>query len=54
VDSHTSTRKSVEVASINLNTIIVIGGASGGRGTEGAMASSLTTVEIGNIVPNQQ
>ena len=53
VDSLTSARDSVGVALLNNNTIIVIGGCSGGLGVEGAMASSLTTVEIGNIVPNQ-
>ena len=53
VNSLTSARKHVGVALLNINTIIVIGGASGGKGIEGAKASSLTTVEIGNIVPNQ-
>jgi len=54
VDSLTSARKQVGVALINQSTIIVIGGASGGGSVKGARASSLTTVEIGNIVPNQQ
>ena len=53
VDSLTSARISVGVALLNNNSIIVIGGTSGGVGVEAAMASSLTTVEIGNIVPNQ-
>ena len=53
VDSLTSARKSVGVALLNSDTIIVIGGNSGGVGVEAAMESSLTTVEIGNIVPNQ-
>ena len=53
VNSLTSARDSVGVALLNNNTIIVIGGCSGGSGVEAAMASSLTTVEIGNIVPNQ-
>ena len=53
VDSLTSARDNVGVALLNNNTIIVIGGTSGGSGVEAAMASSLTTVEIGNIVPNQ-
>ena len=53
VDSLTSARDCVGVALLNSNTIIVIGGTSGGVGVEAAMASSLTTVEIGNIVPNQ-
>ena len=53
VDSLTSARKHIGVALLNNNSIIVIGGCSGGVGIKGAMASSLTTVEIGNIVPNQ-
>ena len=53
VDSLTSARNSVGVALLNNNSIIVIGGSSSGVGIEAAMASSLTTVEIGNIVPNQ-
>ena len=53
VDSLTSARKNVGVALLNSDTIVVIGGTSGGVGVEAAMASSLTTVEIGNIVPNQ-
>ena len=53
VDSLTSARSSVGVALLNSHTIIVIGGASGGIGVEGAMASSLSTVEIGTIIPNQ-
>ena len=53
VDSLTSARKNVGVALVNKNSIIVIGGCSGGVGAERAMASSLTTVEIGNIVLNQ-
>ena len=53
VDSLTSSKKSVGVEIINDTTIIVIGGNSGGVGNEAAKACSLTTVEIGNIVPNQ-
>ena len=53
VDSLTSARDLVGVALLNNNSIIVIGGSSSGVGLEAAMASSLTTVEIGNIVPNQ-
>ena len=53
VDSLTSPRDSVGVALLNNNSIIVIGGCSSGGNVEAAMASSLTTVEIGNIVPNQ-
>ena len=53
IDSLTSARNNVGVALLNNNSIIVIGGSSGGVGVEANMASSLTTVEIGNIVPNQ-
>ena len=53
VDSLTSARSFVGVATLNSSTIIVIGGSSGGVGVEANKASSLTTVEIGNIVPNQ-
>ena len=53
VDSLTSARNNVGVALLNSNSIIVIGGTSGGSDVEGAMACSLTTVEIGNIVVNQ-
>ena len=53
VDSLTSARDCVGVALLNNNSIIVIGGTSGGVGVEAAKASSLTTVEIGNIIPNQ-
>jgi len=54
VDSLTSARKHVGIGLVKNSTIIVIGGNSGGLGIEAAFASSLTTVEIGNIVPNQQ
>ena len=53
VDSLTSARDIVGVALLNSHTIIVIGGASGGVGIEGAMASSLSTAEIGTIILNQ-
>ena len=53
VDSLTSARNNVGVAVLNSSTIIVIGGCSSGGSVEAAKASSLTTVEIGNIVPNQ-
>ena len=53
VDSLTSARLFVGVALLNSNTIILIGGTTGGVGVEGARASSLPTVEIGSIVPNQ-
>ena len=53
VDLLTSARNNVGVALINSNSIIVIGGISRGGSFETAKAFSLTTVEIGNIVPNQ-
>ena len=53
VDSLTSARNYVGVALLNNNTIVVIGGCTKGGSVEAAMASSLSTVEIGNIVPNQ-
>ena len=53
VDSLTSARDCVGVALLNNNSIVVIGGCSSGRNVEAGKASSLTTVEIGNIVPNQ-
>ena len=52
VDSLTSARSNVGVALINGHTIIAIGGTTIGGGIEAAKASSLTTVEIGNIVVN--
>ena len=54
VDSLTTARTAVGVSLINNNTIIIMGGyTKGGVGIEAAMAACLTTVEIGNIVPNQ-
>ena len=53
LDSLTSARDNVGVALLNSHTIIVIGGTTGGIGVEGALASSLSTVEIGTIIPNQ-
>ena len=52
VDSLTSARNCVGVATLDSNTIIVIGGTSGGSGIEEHKASSLAIVEIGSIVPN--
>ena len=52
VDSLTSARKHVGVALINNNTIIIVGGNTIGGSVEAALASSLSTVEIGNIVVN--
>ena len=51
VDLLTSSRDRVGVALIDNNTIIIIGGTRGGYGVENAKLSSLTTVEIGKIVP---
>ena len=53
VNSLTNARVYVGVALLNNNSIIVIGGTRGGDGVEANKASSLTTVEIGNIVVNQ-
>ena len=54
VDSLASARDCVGVGLINETTIIVIGGTRGGDDVKAAKASSLTTVEIGTIVPKQQ
>ena len=53
VGSLTSVRNAIGVALLNNDTIIVIGGTSGGVGVKGAKASSLSRVEIGTIIPNQ-
>ena len=53
VDSLTSARSHIGVALLNNHTIIVIGGTSCGVGGEEVLASSLSRVEIGTIVPNQ-
>ena len=54
VDSLTTTRTYIGVSLINNNSIIIMGGSTKRRrGVKAAMASSLTTVEIGIIVPNQ-
>ena len=53
VDSLTTARIATGVSLINNTTIIIIGGNTKGGSVEAAMASCLTTVEIGNIVPNQ-
>ena len=52
VDNLTTARSYVGVATINSNTIIVVGGISGGLGVEAALSSSLPIVEIGHIVHN--
>ena len=50
VNSLTSVRQYVGVALLNNNTIVVIGGSRGGVDVEANMESSVTTVDIGNIV----
>ena len=52
VDSLTTARSNVGVVLMNNNTIIVIGGITGGTDVAGAKASSITIAEIGNIVLN--
>jgi len=52
VDSLTTARSLVGVATINSNTIIVVGGTSGGSGVEANLSSSLPIVEVGHIVRN--
>ena len=52
VDNLTTARSSVGVATINSNTIIVVGGNTKGGSVEGAKSSSLPIVEIGHIVHN--
>ena len=54
VDSLTSARSNVGAALINSNTVMVIGGCIIGSSVESSEASSLTTVEVGNIITNQQ
>ena len=51
IDSLTSARDSVGIGNLSEHEIIIIGGATGGVGVKGAKESSLTTVEIGKIVP---
>ena len=53
VDSLTSARIDVGVSLINNNTIMIIGGNTKGGSAEAAVSSSLTLVEIGNVVANQ-
>ena len=53
VDSLTSAKIAVGVSLINDNTVIIIGGNTKGGSIEAAMSSSLTLVEIGNVVANQ-
>ena len=53
-DSLTSVRGNVGVSLINNNTVIVIGGTNGGVGVKGSMLHSLSTVEIGHIIPKKR
>ena len=53
MDSLTSARIAIGASLINNNTIIIIGGATKGGSVKAGMSSSLTLVEIGNIVANQ-
>ena len=52
VDNLTTARSTVGVATINTNTIIVVGGHTKGGSFEAALLSSLPIVEIGHIVHN--
>ena len=52
VDSLSVSRKQVGIAVINSTTIIVIGGSVKGGSSEANKQSSLPTVEIGYILPN--
>jgi len=52
VDTLTTARSNVGVATINSNSIIVVGGISGGDCVEAALSSSLPIVEIGHIMHN--
>ena len=52
VDSLTTARTNVGVATINSNTLIIVGGNTKGGSFEAAMESSLAIVEIGHIVRN--
>ena len=53
VGSLTTARDYVGIALLDNHTIIVIGGSSGGEGVEAHLASPLSRVEIGTIIPNQ-
>ena len=52
VDSLNSARSDVGVATINSNTLIIVGGITKGGSVEAALASSLPIVEIGHILRN--
>ena len=53
VDSLTSARDCAGVALLDNHIVIVIIGSSGGEGVEVHLASSLSRVEMGTIIPNQ-
>ena len=53
IASLTTARASTAVISINHDSILVIGGHTGGRGPEGALAHSITTVEKGYAIHMQ-
>ena len=53
IDSLTTARADIGVSLINNSTIIIMGGYTRGGSTETCITSFFTTVEIGNIVPNQ-
>jgi len=52
VDTLTTARSCVGVATVNTNTIIVVGGTSGEKSVKAAKSSSLPIVEIGHIIRN--
>lgn len=47
----TSPRNSVAIALLNINTIIVVGGCTDGSTINTSKATSVSTVEIGTVVP---
>ena len=49
IDSLTTARNYTAAVPINHNSILVIRGSTGGRGTEGAKAHSISTVEKGAV-----
>ena len=53
VDSLASARDCVGVTLLDYHIIIVIVGSTGEIGVEAHLASSLSIVEIGTIIPNQ-
>ena len=49
IASLTTARSATAVVPINHDSILVIGGTTGGRGIEGAKAHSISTVEKGTV-----